>query len=295
MARQFLHFIAVLLSLKDRSIPALLRHRFTLHVMTHLSTVIFILGSMISNETHAQAVWAPRSDLTSVRVEYISPQFKSMSPGYTYTYRIFTLSGRVPLGHSFAALIEVPFIWETMRNPFQDNSKNDIGNTYFGVEIGSSDSWIFGEIGFRPIMRQEMNLGGFGGYYGDFDRFEAHFREIVSYQLAINAGSIDRTGFAYRVRVGPTIVAPENGEQTTFIDYGARVGFDNGSVTVFGGLTGRASTKEGSGKKAFHHAGLDVGYRFRGIRPAFIIRWPLDKEINEILTQSIGAGLTVEW
>lgn len=255
----------------------------------------FFLACLLSFDVHAQSLWTQRSDGPSIRLEFLSPQFQSSYPGSTYSARIVTLGGRVPIGDVIAVMVEVPFMWETVRNPFLDESENGVGNLYLGLEIGGSDSWIFGEIGARPIMRQEMDFSGMGGYIGDYDRFEAYFREVVAYQVMINATSTNRSGFAYRVRVGPTIFAPESGEQTTFIDYGGKAGYDNGSVSIIAGVTGRATTKEGTGKKAFHHAGLDAGYRFRGIRPAFFIRVPLDHEFEIVAPRTIGANLTVEW
>lgn len=258
-------------------------------------TAFFFYVGLCSSDAGAQSLWSHRSDRPSVRLDFVSPQFESTFPGVSYTSQIVTLGGRVPIGELIAVLVEIPFMWETMQSPYQDESNKSVGNPYLGVEIGGHESWIFGEIGARPFMRQEMDISGMGGYFGDFDRFEAYFREVVSYQLAVNVAATMRTGFSYRVRLGPTVVAPESGDQTTFIDYGGRAGFDNGSVSVFAGVTGRAATEKTSGKSAFHHVGLDVGYRFRGIRPAFFIRWPLDKEFKDLTSQTIGGSLTVEW
>ena len=253
-----------------------------------------VLGLVCLPDADAQSLWTQRSNRAGIRLEFLSPQFKTNSPGFSYSYSILTLSGRIPFGGVVAAIVEVPMVWETSRNPISEISANDIGNMFIGIEIGSPESWIFGEVGARPFLRQEMKTSMIGGYLGDFDRFEAYYREVTTYELALNVASTERKGFVYRIRVGPTIVTPESNEGTTFIDYGAKAGYDDGSLSLYGGFTGRASTESGSGKNVFHHLGFDLGYRLGSVRPAFFIRLPLDKEINETMPQTIGGSISVE-
>lgn len=245
--------------------------------------------------SQAQTIWSQRTDAIGVKLEFLSPNFPNSYPGYDFTSKTLTLNGRYPIGEFVVVLLETPMTWENSTSPYSSTSKNGLGNLFVGIEIGSMDSPIYGELGARPILRQELGASGIGAYYGDFDRGEAYIKEFTSYQLALNIVSTRREGFVYRIRLGPTICVPEQGKKsTTFVDYGAKAGFDNGALSLYTGLTGRWNTEEERGKTAFHHLGFDFGYRISGIRPAIFFRLPLDKELSDLMDRTIGASVAVE-
>lgn len=243
-----------------------------------------------------QTIWTQRSDRIGLRLEYLRPNFPSQSTGYEFTNQILTAGGKFPIGKTIFVTIEVPMSWEKQSNPYTSTSKNGLGNFFVGLEIGSVESPVFGEVGARPILRQDLGVSGLGGYFGDFDRGEAYFQEITSYQLALNLASTQRQGFVYRVRIGPTLWVPEAGKKTTtFIDYGAKAGYDDGALSLYIGITGRWNTEVTTGKAALHHLGFDLGYRMSAIRPALFFRLPLDKEISDLMNRTIGANVSVEF
>jgi len=89
---------------------------------------------------------------------------------------------------------------------------------------------------------------------------------------------------------------PEGGkESTTFLDYGAKAGYDDGAFSLYTAVTGRWNTKQTSGKSALHHLGFELGYRIGMVRPGLFIRLPLDKEITEIMDRTIGGNVSVEF
>ncbi len=252
------------------------------------------LGLACCTSLGAQTIWTQRSERTGIRIEFLSPQFKEPFPGLTYSYNILTVSGRVPLGDVVAVLVEMPMAWESYKSSFMSESENGIGNPFIGLEIGSRESAFYGELGARPFLRQDLGAMGFPGFYGDYERAEAYIKEMQSFECALNIASTERQGFVYRVRVGATILSPESSESSTFVDYGAKTGYDDGQFSVYAGITGRANTESTAGKAAYHHVGLDLGYRIGGIRPAFFFRIPLDKEISEMMPQTIGGSILIE-
>ena len=243
----------------------------------------------------SQTIWTQRSERAMLRLEYLSPSFANAFPGFGFTSQIVTLTGRYPIGTSIVVVLEAPMAWESQSTPFGSTSQNGLGNMFLGLEIGSIESMVYGEIGARPILRQDLGASGIGGYLGDYDRGEAYFKEMTSYQFALNVASPRKDGFVYRVRVGPTFWVPEEGKKTTtFLDYGGKAGFDDGALSLYTGITGRWMTTTHTGKAVYHHLGFDLGYRFNTIRPALFVRFPLDKEINDIMNRTIGANVSVE-
>ena len=257
-------------------------------------TLWVLVGLGCCAQVQAQTIWTQRSERPGIRLEFLSPQFKDAFPGVSYTYNILTLSGRVPLGEIVAVLVEVPMAWESYSSPFGSDSKNGVGNAFIGLEIGSRESAFFGEVGTRPFLRQDLGAMGFPGFYGDYERAEAYIKETQSFEFALNVVSTEQQGFVYRIRVGATNFVHESGDATTFIDYGAKTGYDDGTISVYAGLTGRASTEKQPGKTAYHHVGFDVGYRFGALRPAIFFGLPLDEEISEFVPQTIGGSIIIE-
>ena len=242
-----------------------------------------------------QTIWNQRTEGVGIRLEYLSPAFATTSPGHEFTSQIVTLGGRVPVGKLLCVLVEAPMAWETQNNPIASSTKNGFGNVFVGLEVGTISSPFFLDLGARPFLKQDVMVSGFGGYYGDFDRCEAYLQEMISYRLGVNIASTERHGFVYRLRVGPTWWVPERGnETTTIIDYGAKAGFDDGAISVYAGITGRWNTTVDVEKNKYHHLGFDLGYRINGVRPAFFYRVPLEKDLSDVISRTIGGSVAVE-
>lgn len=263
--------------------------------MKHPILKPLIAALLLACTAQGQTIWTQRTEGVGLRLEYLSPTFPSNYPGYEFTSQILTFGARVPVGKVLSFLVEAPMAWETQNNPFASSTKNGFGNIFVGVEAGALGSPFYIDLGARPFLKQDVTVSGFGGYFGDFDRGEAYFAELTSYQLGLNIASTERRGFVYRLRVGPTMWVPEGGnESTTLIDYGGKAGYDNGVISAYTGITGRLNTKQNIGKTTFHHLGFDLGYRVYGVRPAFFYRVPLDKELSDIMSKTIGVNVTVE-
>lgn len=260
--------------------------------MNRIVSIFFVL-SLFCGEALTQSIWHLRSDGPMVRIEYLRPGIRSFFSGSDLSANLFTLSGRVPVTQNIVLLAELPYTSETVSSQFGSSTLSGLGNVFLGLEVRFTGIPVFGEFGFRPSTRNEVT--GFGSYYGDFERAEAYLKELTTFHFAVNFISSEDRGLAYRVRVGPTIWSPKTGKSTTFIDYGAKVGYDNGAVSVFAGLTGRWNTEATSGKSALNHVGFDVGYRIDRFRPAFFFRLPLDKEISDLSPQTIGGSFGVEF
>ncbi len=255
----------------------------------------FLLAVLLSLHTlSGQTLWTQWSDRIVVRAEYLHSNLQFSVPGYDMTGQVLILNGKIPLKNIVRCVVEVPFVWETFSSPLTGETKKGIGNFFIGCELGELSSPVFFEIGARPVVRQDLRFRGFIGYLADFDRGEIYQKEFASYQIMFNVKSPLDQPLVYRVRFGSTVWLPENGTATPFFDYGAKVGYDNTAISIHAGVTGRLNTKEEHGKASFHHLGFDVGYHLDTVRPAIFYRIPLDKEINELVKQTIGGSLTVE-
>jgi hypothetical protein len=266
---------------------------------SHLLVALLVLG-----ESQAQTIWTQRTAGSRLTIEYMQPTFANTISWLTTSGSIVTLNGKVQVGSSVGVIVEVPYVSGTISTsfPFASSagsvSEKKGGNVYVGLEIGNFESNIFLEIGARPFATETSSSSGIipmVGAIGDFDRQEAYLEKMSSYQAALNLTSTQTQGFVYRVRVGPTIFVPKTtgSESITLMDYGLKMGYDNGQLGLLGGISGRWNTKIKSGKAAYHHLALDLGYRFGKIRPAFFYRMPLDKEMTDIVARTIGANITV--
>ena len=244
----------------------------------------------------AQSIWTQRSEDPQIRLEVLRPSLK-VSPGVDFSATLVTLDGRVPITKGVAVQIEVPYTSEKISNPYFSDSKNQLGNPYLGFEIGSEGFPVYAELGLRPmVVKSPDSYVSFGGVFGDFERAEAYLEDLTTFQFALNVASPERQGFVYRVKAGPTIWSPKGGgDATTLIDYGAKAGYDNGAISAYAGFTGRWNTEVKGEKATYHFLGFDVGYRLGAFRPALLVHLPLDKEITDMTSQTIGGSLSVEF
>lgn len=255
---------------------------------------IFLVVLFMFNYSYSQSIWHQWSENMTVRVEYLNSTMHSSLPGFKYTNQTLILSGKYPLGKIVRITAEVPMILEQITTPLKSSNESGIGNFLIGCELGDLNSPICFEAGVRPVLRKETEIFGLVGYFGDYGRGEIYTTEMRSYFAVINVKSVGNEGFVYRLRFGPTVLLPVNGDAITMVDYGLKIGYEESGIGLFTGITGRWNTKENEGKTAYHYAGLDGGYRVGSIRPALFYRIPLDKENKRLIKQTLGVTVSME-
>lgn len=261
----------------------------------------------------AQSLWLKRSHKGAAGIEVLRPNFKN-DGGDSF---IAINSGvavfatlRLPVSGRVLFVGELPFSFgkvETNSELFNINeseSQSTIGNPYLGLEIKDRTGQFTTEFGLRlPATPEEQWLSVLTGISADFDRLEAFSPKNLAIMLLGNYDSRDPSGFALRLRSGPSLlIKTDKGEYEDsaelFLGYSAQAGYDTERFSVIGGVSGRALLSEGGadfGARSVHQLGFNASLGLGKARPGLHFRLPLDEGLKETITSVLGVNLGVEF
>jgi len=259
----------------------------------------------------AQSIWLDRRHDKAIDLEVLIPDFKN-DDGGTITRSnsglVIFSSLRLPLSEKVHFVGELPFahgrseIKSSRFNLDESTSESAIGNPYLGLEMRGQNPAFFGEIGVRlPLASEDDDLSMSTGLFTDVDRLEAFFPKILSITGMANVHHVDKSGFAIRLRGGPSLLINTDKDEfedasELFIGYSAQLGYESEPVSVIGGFTGRASLTEEDvdySERSVHQLGFAASFGLGTVRPGVHLRLPVDEDMKDTMDFVLGFHLGV--
>ncbi len=267
-------------------------------------TAVFTLET---DSAQAQSIFLEPNSEASIHLEALRPGFD----GYdlSATTFAFYLSGRFQVGHDLWMRTEFPFMNYKDDNPLyfgyyvtSTDRKSSFGNPYLGLDFGNSDNGFQGEAGFRvPVVKDYSGAAGEGLATDPVERMEAFVAEVLPIYLGVNYRLKSNDGFGMRLRMIPVfwvgVGDGSNQDTDVFVLYSAQAWFENETVGVGGGLSGRfvaTGDADGFGERSLHQFGFFANFSFGSVMPGFQVRFPLDEDLERFNTSysfSIGVKL----
>ena len=255
-----------------------------------------------STAVYAQSIWLDRRHDKTFGLEVLRPNFNGENNDEVSGLALF-LSMRAPLSKQLHFVGELPFVksnFESSSIFFRGGSQNMIGNPYLGFELGRQGSPIFGEFGVRlPFAAEDKFGAALVGFSTDFDRLEAFIPNTLPLTGMLNYHHREASGFAVRLRGGPSLLINTDGEDTElFLGYSAQAGYESERFSLLGGLMGRANlTEEGGdfGERSVHQLAFNASAGLGKIRPGIHFRLPLDEGLKESIDSVFGFNLGIQF
>lgn len=257
-----------------------------------------VLALTTATPASAQTIWTPIDHQPSVRVEALHPHLK-LSQGAevsAFSGALF-VTGDFPVTQHLTLAVELPFARSSVSSAGESVLNNAIGNMYVGLQLGTAAAsrGIVGELGMRlPLIGDDDFEASAVGGLTDLDRQEAFSNGVTTLYAAggVYARGAQTTG---RLRIGLSkqFLSKYAGENETFLDYGALGSVDADRVRLGAALTGRhLLTEAGSfSDRSFHHAAVSASILFEQFRPGLFVRVPIDKDVRELVSSTIGVTL----
>jgi hypothetical protein len=174
-----------------------------------------------------------------------------------------------------------------------------IGNPFLGAGT-SPNAPFFGELGVRiPVVSVSTTERAFAqlvGLLGDFQDLEAYGDHLLTIRGTAGYRYRAPNHYGLRLALRPTLVSPVgsgSGDSELFLDYGVQGGYETDRASLGMSITGRALiTEPGSiGERTVHDVALGGSMTFGRLRPAVLIRLPLEHDLGDVLNYSLGLTL----
>lgn len=265
-----------------------MRHRF------HSWLALLLLGC--ATPAAAQSIWTgPPKHASTASLEWLKPTFDQGDDISFFTSSL-VLSGQATLTDRLMVVGEIPASHVHAGN----QGASSVGNPYLGIELRGHDPSIFMELGLRlPIADDVDVLPAAIGSLIDLNRFGAYAVNVLPLQLVGNYHCAPRaSNVSVRVRGGPETFLPvaQNAGSAMILTYGVQGWYSGAQVAGGGGLTGRwAVTQRGAGfrESSFHQATVTVRGIFGRVRPAVLVRVPVDDPLTDVFAATVGVTVTV--
>lgn len=264
----------------------------------HLAAALAVATLAVSTaDISGQSTWTLRETRAAVELEVFRPDF-SDELDFAFATSAGFLSGRLPLGASWAVSADVPFSRAGWDGVGGSGSSSLVGNPYLGVEWAASSS-LTTELGVRIPVGELEDLDDLlpvlVGTAGELGRMEA----FVPQTLGIYATADYRRPLSdiltLRLRGGPGFLGGDGGPEDLLVGYTGQLWYGEDRVKVGAGLAGRANltTDDEEGERALHQAALSAEYRIGQVRPGLQLRVPLDESVRDASTYTLG--ITLAW
>ena len=257
--------------------------------------------SCLSSAAPAQSYWHDDAGRAQYRLELLKPFLDGLDESF-FTGAAF-LSGSYRLGTRFRVEAELPFARASW--PFEvvpgDLSGSMVGNPYLGLVLHHGERPLSFRAGVRLPVVGDLNdaydLAPFtAGVTSDLDRIEAFSPNTVTPKVAMEWQKVRPGGLLLGLLIGSTVpIADDFGHADWLGDYGLRIGYRGERIQVHGALTGRINLTSddvnGLAERTRHQVSAVVLFRSGTVRPEFMVRLPLDKEVRDQVPVVIGAGM----
>lgn len=268
--------------------------------------VVLLAVVMVGGPAQAQSIWLEPPSATDVNLEIVKPAIK-MTDLTTFSL-IYYLSGRFAVGSNTQLVAEIPFAHYAQANPTilgpftrPAEADNAFGNPYLGLNFGPPrDGWQM-ELGVRlPMAESDKRATGMAALGEFLERSEAFLPEVLTIVTGANYRSKAATGATFRARLAPIvwIGTGDNAEMDPelFILYALQAGYENRTVAVGGGLSGRFIVTGDDldfGERTLHQLGIYGNFDFGGWGPGLQVRLPLDNDMTSLLDPTVS--LSISW
>lgn len=269
------------------------------------------VAALIPASLPAQSIWLDHRHHSTINLEVLIPNFKNDDSGTITSSNsgwVVFPSVRLPLSRKIHFVGELPLasghyeVKSTSFNINRNQSETAIGNPYIGFEFSTPQTPVFAELGIRlPLASSDKDLSMTTGLLTDFDRLEAFFPKVLTITTMVNVHQIDQSGFALRVRGGPSLLINTDNEfdddTELFIGYSAQAGYESERLSFLGGVTGRAILTEPNlnfSERSVHQAGFAASAGIGKLRPGLHLRLPLDENLKDSLDFVLGFTLGIQ-
>jgi hypothetical protein len=254
-----------------------------------------ITATAVAPPALAQSLWMPRDHESAGMFEVLKPVYDDIDEEFP------TFSSFIGLRSKPKDKISIVAEASFARLGFEGISSFSLGNVYLGVEYGNAAGPWFGEFGLRVPTSSESEIEArLTGFLSDLVRQEAWLSKTVTFQGAINLRRAMQSGFYYRLRLSPSVVASTEdtgGDNVElFAIYSGQLGMEKPSVRAGVGLIARTwiteSDLEGFSERT--QTQLDAHFDFcsGALRPGIDVKMLLDDELNDIVPVTVGVSLS---
>jgi len=255
------------------------------------------LSITLAVAVQAQSFWLPNATDNGIGLEVLKPSFKGEDET-SFLSTAPTLSGRFRVGEQLLLAAELPF---TYYNSEFTDGEFAVGNPYLGAVLHNKAQSYFLEAGFRvPIASDEKYDGLIIGNYADYDRLEAYSPDMLSFTLKNHYLRNSDAGFVFRLMGGVSVLVPTNNDNLdteALFDYAGHAGYENATIQVLGGLTGRLLMTEEDldfNERTVHQLGVFARYKASKVQPGLLFKVPVDDDFNDIIDFVFGLNVLVQ-
>ena len=263
--------------------------------------LLALLLSCLGGAAQAQSYWHDDAGRAQYRLELLKPFLDGVDESFLSGAAF--LSGSYLVGTGIRLEAELPFSrasWPFVVVP-GDVSGYLFGNPYLGLVLHRGERALAFRAGLRlPLVGDldgDYDLAPFtAGTVSDLDRIEAFFPNTVTGRVGMEWQKVQPGGLLLGLLIGSTVpIADDFGHADWLGDYGLRIGYRGERIQVHGALTGRINLTSddvnGLAERTRHQVSAVVLFRSGTVRPEFMVRLPLDKEVRDQVPVVIGAGM----
>lgn len=241
-----------------------------------------------------QSIWLNQKQVISLEV--LKPDLDGPDNTTFITSTVF-LAARLPLADELNFIGELPFAHGKIDFPGQESHDN-LGNPYLGLELRQLNVPVFFEGGVRLPIANSSFASDFIGFFSDVDRMEAFAVDNLSLSAAVNLQSVDYQTLKYRARVGTSLLMETKGDvdPDNFIFFSGQLGYESEALEALAGITGRVRITEDRqlGQRAFLQLGFAFNYNLGTLRPGLHLKIPIEPDLRENLDQVFGLSLGIQ-
>lgn len=258
-----------------------------------ISGLIALIVSVAASTTaHAQLLWMPPSELTTVSLEWLKPEISNSGLTFSSAAYILTLEKPISDGDHHV-VFDLP-VARAASNGFQPNTM--VGNVYIGGEFDLVDQGWYTSAGLRLPLADPV-VGSAVGILATQDRIEAFLPETASIMFLGRYVKPASTNWTLKAHVGPVAWLPRRGTNELVLAYGVQGWYEHEKVNVGVGLTGRGIiTGEGLSltERTLSQLGATVSFPFSSRFAGFHVRLPLDSDVRQDVNIIVGihAGIS---
>ena len=263
----------------------------TIYSMTMI-WVVLVIFIPEAQQARAQSVLLEPNSGPAVQLEALKPNARDLDIS-TASFT-FYLSGRFAVGGENLLRLELPFVHyeeEDSYNPWGAwGGESAVGNPYLGLDLGNPDNGFQLEAGMRlPLLKKGSEAAAAGAMSDYTERIEAFLPNLMPLLLGANYHLRSEGGFGLRLRGAPVFWLwtgdSSSAENEIYLLYSAQAWYENRTVGIGGGLTGRyLVTSEGAefDETSLHQLAFFANFSFGSFIPGFQARYPLDDDLRNI-------------
>jgi hypothetical protein len=158
------------------------------------------------------------------------------------------------------------------------------------------------QAGFSLEFGARLPIGGSNdaavyGIFADVDRMDAFASKLTTLQASVKYQHPAERGPTWGLAVSPRLWVPKDdgySETQVAIGYGVNVGYNGESVRTRLQLNGLADLSGDGADNAVHQGSISADFGRGAIRPGFYASVPVDADLKEVITASVGLTLRIQ-